>query len=57
MSFYDLICSPHEGTSWFDEAIREAKKGLGFTHPNPPVGCVIVKEEQLIGTGYHLKYG
>jgi len=34
-----------------------AKKGEGFVSPNPLAGCVIVKEEKIIATGYHEKYG
>lgn len=57
MSFCELICFGIQGDAWFDQALREAQKGLGFTHPNPPVGCVIVKDNQLISTGYHPKAG
>lgn len=38
-------------------AIEEAKKGVGYTNPNPIVGAVIVKDDEVIGTGYHEKYG
>ncbi len=38
-------------------AIELAKKGEGWTNPNPLVGAVIVKENQIIGQGYHHKYG
>lgn len=34
-----------------------ALNGLGFVAPNPLVGCVIVKEEQIIAEGWHKKYG
>jgi len=34
-------------------AIKEAKKGIGFTSPNPPVGAVIVKEGKILGKGFH----
>lgn len=34
-------------------AIQLAKKGRFTTHPNPRVGCVIVKNDQIIGEGYH----
>lgn len=39
------------------EAIKLAKKGLGFTNPNPMVGAVIVKNGHIIGRGYHKAYG
>lgn len=38
-------------------AIDLAKQGIGFTNPNPVVGAVIVKEDKIIGEGYHAKYG
>lgn len=38
-------------------AIEEAKKGVGYTNPNPIVGAVIVKDDKVIGTGYHEEYG
>ncbi len=38
-------------------AIREARKGMGRTSPNPCVGAVIVKEGQVLGKGYHKKAG
>lgn len=38
-------------------AINLAKKGIGFVNPNPMVGAVIVKEGEVIGKGYHKKYG
>lgn len=39
------------------KAMELAKKGRGYTSPNPMVGCVIVKEGNIIGMGYHEKYG
>lgn len=39
------------------EALRLAKKGWGFTSPNPMVGAVVVKDGQLVGRGYHETYG
>lgn len=38
-------------------AIEEAKKGEGFTNPNPLVGAVLVKDQKIIGKDYHHKYG
>ncbi len=34
-----------------------AKLGEGNVHPNPLVGAVVVYNEQIIGEGYHQKYG
>ena len=38
-------------------AIQLAKKGEGWTNPNPMVGAVIVKDGKIIGEGYHQKCG
>lgn len=38
-------------------AIELAKKGTGYTNPNPLVGAVIVKDGQVIGEGFHEAYG
>ena len=38
-------------------ALKLAEKGLGSVEPNPAVGCVIVKAGQVIGKGYHKKFG
>lgn len=37
--------------------IELAQKGLGNVQPNPMVGAVIVYDGQIIGEGYHQKYG
>ena len=38
-------------------ALREAKKGIGRTSPNPCVGAVIVQGDTEISRGYHKKAG
>ncbi len=38
-------------------AVELAKKGLGFTSPNPSVGAVIVKGGEIVAEGYHKKAG
>ncbi len=37
--------------------IELAKLGAGHVSPNPMVGCVIVYEHEIIGEGYHERYG
>jgi diaminohydroxyphosphoribosylaminopyrimidine deaminase/5-amino-6-(5-phosphoribosylamino)uracil reductase len=34
-----------------------AKLGTGKVSPNPMVGCIIVKENEIIGYGYHKEFG
>ena len=38
-------------------ALNLAVKGLKKTSPNPLVGCVIVKDNEIIGQGWHKEYG
>ena len=38
-------------------AIALAKKGLYTTAPNPRVGCVLVRDKQIIAEGWHVKAG
>jgi len=44
-------------TKYMQLALELAKKGEGNTSPNPMVGCVIVKNNRIIGQGYHRKCG
>lgn len=38
-------------------AIALAKKGIGRVNPNPLVGAVIVKNDRIIGEGWHERFG
>ncbi|EGQ8153930.1 bifunctional diaminohydroxyphosphoribosylaminopyrimidine deaminase/5-amino-6-(5-phosphoribosylamino)uracil reductase RibD [Vibrio alginolyticus] len=38
-------------------AIKLAKRGIYTTAPNPNVGCVIVRDEEIVGEGYHHRAG
>ncbi|MFH1719841.1 MAG: bifunctional diaminohydroxyphosphoribosylaminopyrimidine deaminase/5-amino-6-(5-phosphoribosylamino)uracil reductase RibD [Planctomycetota bacterium] len=38
-------------------ALRLARQGIGSVEPNPVVGAVIVKANQVIGRGCHKKFG
>jgi diaminohydroxyphosphoribosylaminopyrimidine deaminase/5-amino-6-(5-phosphoribosylamino)uracil reductase len=42
---------------WMQRAIELARLGQYSTKPNPNVGCVIVKDGQLVGEGFHPKAG
>jgi len=42
---------------WMAQALRLARQGLFTTTPNPRVGCVIVKNNQIIGAGAHVEAG
>lgn len=49
--------STHEDRIWMQIALHEARKGLGTTSPNPPVGALVVKEDSIMGRGWHRKAG
>ncbi len=38
-------------------ALELARKGQYTTHPNPRVGCVIVRDGQIVGEGWHERAG
>lgn len=38
-------------------ALDLAKKGMGYTSPNPMVGCVVVRDGRIVAEGYHERYG
>ena len=38
-------------------ALQLANQGLNTTHPNPRVGCVISRDNQVIGRGWHERAG
>lgn len=38
-------------------AIELARRGAGWTSPNPLVGAVIVKDGKVIGEGWHERCG
>ncbi len=43
--------------SFMRMAIGLARKGIGYVNPNPLVGAVIVKDGNVIGEGWHARYG
>jgi diaminohydroxyphosphoribosylaminopyrimidine deaminase/5-amino-6-(5-phosphoribosylamino)uracil reductase len=38
---------------FMQHALALARKGAGLASPNPMVGCVIVREGQIVGEGFH----
>ncbi len=46
-----------EDNRYMQMALRLAAHGFGAVEPNPMAGCVIVKSNQIIGKGFHRKFG
>lgn len=42
---------------YMKSALLLAARGLGSVEPNPAVGCLLVKAGQVIGKGYHRRFG
>jgi len=42
---------------YMELAIELAKNGEGAVNPNPMVGAIVVKDGEIIGRGYHKKFG
>src|SRR5262249_19387087 len=38
-------------------ALELARRGQGHVEPNPLVGCVIVRDGQVVGEGWHQRFG
>lgn len=47
--------NPHE--YYMQRCLQLAQQGAGWVAPNPMVGAVLVYQDQIIGEGYHAKYG
>lgn len=54
---YAIDMSLPNDTYFMQCAVNEAEKGRLTAPPNPWVGCVIVYQNNIIGTGYHRKAG
>jgi diaminohydroxyphosphoribosylaminopyrimidine deaminase/5-amino-6-(5-phosphoribosylamino)uracil reductase len=47
----------HKDAEFMERALELAAKGMGETSPNPMVGAVVVKNNKIIGEGYHKRAG
>ncbi len=44
-------------TQQMQRAIALARRGEGFVEPNPMVGCVLVRDGNVVGEGWHQRFG
>src|SRR3546814_14842358 len=49
--------TPAAAAAFMAQALRLAEHGIYTTQPNPRVGCVIVRDGEVIGEGAHLRAG
>lgn len=46
-----------DDVAYMRQAVALARRGTGWTAPNPLVGAVVVKDGKVIGRGYHARCG
>jgi diaminohydroxyphosphoribosylaminopyrimidine deaminase/5-amino-6-(5-phosphoribosylamino)uracil reductase len=51
------MVDPDFDTLYMTRALELAARGQGFVEPNPMVGCVIVRDGEVVGEGWHRRYG
>lgn len=49
--------TPREDQQWMAHALRLAERGRYTTSPNPRVGCVLVRDGEIVGEGFHARAG
>ncbi|MDQ6964163.1 MAG: bifunctional diaminohydroxyphosphoribosylaminopyrimidine deaminase/5-amino-6-(5-phosphoribosylamino)uracil reductase RibD [Mariprofundales bacterium] len=42
---------------WMREALKLARNGIATSHPNPRVGAVVIRNNQVVGRGWHTAPG
>ena len=47
----------HEHEIWMRRALSLGAQGQGYVEPNPMVGCVLVRDGERIGQGFHRRFG
>jgi len=44
---------PETDQQWMERALKQAEQSVGLASPNPAVGCVLVRDDRLVGEGFH----
>ena len=57
MELDNILTTTNIHELFMSRAIELAKQGRGYVSPNPMVGCVLVKDGDIIGEGYHEEFG
>lgn len=53
----DAPLLPPSDRAWLDRALELGRRGWSRVHPNPMVGCVIVRDGRVVGEGWHREFG
>lgn len=53
----NAMSNPSGDLAYMRRALELARLGQGAVEPNPMVGCVIVRDGQIVGEGHHQQYG
>ena len=53
----DVADVSQDDRTWLERARVLAREGWGRVHPNPLVGCVIVRDGEVVGEGFHADFG
>jgi diaminohydroxyphosphoribosylaminopyrimidine deaminase/5-amino-6-(5-phosphoribosylamino)uracil reductase len=49
----DSSDSQQQDLRWMQCALALARQGIGLASPNPTVGCVLVRDNKIVGRGFH----
>ncbi|HEX4895619.1 MAG TPA: bifunctional diaminohydroxyphosphoribosylaminopyrimidine deaminase/5-amino-6-(5-phosphoribosylamino)uracil reductase RibD [Solimonas sp.] len=52
-----MSIAPAKAAQYMARALRLAERGRMSTHPNPRVGCVVVRDGEVVGEGWHERAG
>ena len=47
------LSASQQDERWMQTALALARQGIGVASPNPTVGCVLVRENRIVGRGFH----
>lgn len=53
----NIMSTTNQDQHYMSKALELARRGLFSTSPNPRVGCVLVKDNQVISEGWHERTG
>jgi diaminohydroxyphosphoribosylaminopyrimidine deaminase/5-amino-6-(5-phosphoribosylamino)uracil reductase len=52
-----LVALGDDELAWLERAILLGRRGWGRVHPNPMVGCVLVRDGRVLAEGWHREFG